>query len=219
MSVKVLTDHRRLLGKARDQGPRPTCLIFACSDAHAAVIGASEPLSAEFLFFHAQRRANRKPDDSSTLSATRAALLDDGQPFESFWPYLSTSPSDPGAWLPPRTAPEDIYKIPSKSSPPAFQSILDSIDLGIPVVVLFTMSDAFYRPVAGVIDHAPHEPLTDVRSHAVLVVGHGLIGAHRALLIRNSWGAAWGLDGHAWVTERYIAPRMKHSAIVKQGGQ
>jgi hypothetical protein len=29
-----------------------------------------------------------------------------------------------------------------------------------------------------------------------------------AILIRNSWGPGWGLEGHAWLTERFLAPRL-----------
>jgi hypothetical protein len=37
MAIDILCDIRPRFGPARDQGPRPTCLAFAISDAHAAL--------------------------------------------------------------------------------------------------------------------------------------------------------------------------------------
>ena len=57
--IIVLRDLRKHFGDARDQGPRPTCLSFAASDAHAALRTGWTPLSCEFAFYQAQRRAGR----------------------------------------------------------------------------------------------------------------------------------------------------------------
>lgn len=53
------------------------------------------------------------------------------------------------------------------------------------------------------------EPL---RRHAVVAVGHGKAGGHRAILVRNSWGAKWGERGHAWLTEAFLGPRIYAAA-------
>ena len=44
----------------------------------------------------------------------------------------------------------------------------------------------------------------DVSGHAVLGVGTGVIDTTRVMLVRNSWGPDWGLQGHAWVSEDYL---------------
>lgn len=64
-----------LFGPARDQGARPTCLAFAASDLHAGVREAWTPLSCEFLFYHAQRRAGRPPTVGEPMPLTRALLV------------------------------------------------------------------------------------------------------------------------------------------------
>jgi hypothetical protein len=82
-SIAIKTDHRQLFGPIRDQGPRPTCLAFAISDLHAALRGPWEPLSCEYLFYHAQRRANRKPHEGTLLTSALDAVRHEGQPHES----------------------------------------------------------------------------------------------------------------------------------------
>ena len=83
MPVQILCDLRSLFGDARDQDQRPTCLAFAASDAHAALRSPWRPLSVEFAFYHAQRRAGRTPHVGATLPAMLEALREDGQPIEA----------------------------------------------------------------------------------------------------------------------------------------
>src|SRR5690242_1650129 len=98
MPVQVLCDLRQHFGSVCDQDQRPTCLAFAASDAHAALRSPWVPLSAEFAFYYAQRRAGRSPHVGATLPAMLDALREDGQPVEANCPYLTTIPTD---WKPP----------------------------------------------------------------------------------------------------------------------
>ncbi len=51
MTVTIACDLRHMLGPARDQGTRLTCMAFAASDTHAAVRPGWEPLSCEFAYY------------------------------------------------------------------------------------------------------------------------------------------------------------------------
>lgn len=42
-------------------------------------------------------------------------------------------------------------------------------------------------------------------AHCVVIVGYD--NARSAVLIRNSWGQAWGLDGHFWMPYQYLLNR------------
>jgi hypothetical protein len=99
--INVSTDLRCLFGPVRDQGARPTCLAFAASDTHAGLRDGWCPLSCEFAFYHAQRRAGRLPTTGSVLSAMLDALRLDGQPREEGWPYLHATPENRSLWRPP----------------------------------------------------------------------------------------------------------------------
>ena len=59
--IKILVDLRNNLGPARDQDPRPTCMAFAASDAHAAARDGWEPLSTEWAYYHALKRDGGLP--------------------------------------------------------------------------------------------------------------------------------------------------------------
>jgi hypothetical protein len=100
-TIAIKRDLRHLFGPIRDQGQRPTCLAFAASDLHAALREPWAQLSCEYLFYHAQKRAKRKPHQGALLPETLDAVRDDGQPHESGWPYLTAPPAHVSEWKPP----------------------------------------------------------------------------------------------------------------------
>ena len=76
-----------------------------------------------------------------------------------------------------------------------------------------TLSDAFYLPDAdGIVER--NEPTDVRRHHAVVAVGHGKRGKVQFVLIRNSWGEAWGTEGYAWISIDYLKPRLTGAAIM-----
>jgi hypothetical protein len=212
--IKITTDLRSLFGPARDQGPRPTCLAFAASDTHAGLREGWAPLSCEFAFYHAQRRGLRKPSTGATLPHMLDALRLDGQPIEQGWPYAPVTPADDKAWAPPAN-PGPLFGRHGASSPASFDAVCAALDKGTPAMMLMSLSNSFYTPDAeGVVSPPPGElPLASVR-HAVIAVAHGTVDGVHAVLVRNSWGAGWGLQGHAWLTTDFIKPRLFGLAVL-----
>lgn len=206
--IEIATDLRPLFGAARDQGARPTCMAFAASDAHAGLRDGWAPLSCEFAFYQAQRRAGRSPAQGALLSAMLDALRGDGQPEEQGWPYLATLPADHGLWKPPAAVGER-YGRDGLSGGQTLASVIALLDKGRPVVILTMLSRSFFMPTSeGVVDPAIDEHPEPSQRHALVAVGHGTVDGATAILVRNSWGADWGIDGHAWLTERFLAPRL-----------
>ncbi|KTE19815.1 peptidase C1 [Sphingopyxis sp. H050] len=211
--IAIKTDLRHLLGPVRDQGARPTCLAFAASDGHAALRDGT-PLSCEYAYFHAQRRGGRAADQGATLSTMLDALRLDGQPAESGWPYLDIVPGD--EWAPPAMA-GPCFGRKGGAATLDFSSILASLDANRPVLLLSTLSVSFFQPTGeGLVDPANDEMPDASLRHAILAVGHGLADGQSAILVRNSWGVGWGVEGHAWLTEKFLKPRLFATAILTE---
>lgn len=206
--IDIVRDLRPLFGPARDQGARPTCLAFAASDTHAGLRDGWAPLSREFAFYAAQKRAGRPPTSGALLSTMLDALRLDGQPDEKGWPYLAAVPADHRLWTPPATV-GPLYGRNGQRDGTDLSSILAALDRDTPVLMLTMLSRSFFQPRGdGVVDPANDELPEPAQRHAVVAVGHGTVDGTPAILIRNSWGPGWGLEGHAWLTERFLAPRL-----------
>jgi len=204
MAVIVTSvDLRSRFGTSRDQGPRPTCLAFAASDAHSAARNMLTSLSTEYLYFTAQQRAKRPPDQGALLSCMLDALRDDGQPEEKGWPYLPTNP-DPTTWSPPSTC-GPMFKRYTRPTVSSVDSIITDLSANIPTVLCLNLPMAFFNPTGdGVVAAVTGDLPNPARRHAVVAIGHGTIDGERAILVRNSWGCRWGIEGNAWMTEAVL---------------
>ena len=212
MPIVVTKDLRAQFGPARDQDPRPTCMAFAASDAHAGARPCWEPLSVEWAYYHALKRDGVQPHQGVHLTTMLTTLRSDGQPVEACWPYITELFTDLAAWKPPSSA-DPIFRRESEDASATVSAIVDRLDQDRPVLFTMSISPAFYRPdTAGVV--ASGEALMLKRVHAVVAVGHGARGAERFILVRNSWGTGWGFDGHAWVDTAYLAPRLVDAATM-----
>ena len=133
--IDIVRDLRPLFGPARDQGARPTCLAFAASDTHAGLRDGWAPLSCEFAFYAAQKRAGRPPTSGALLSTMLDALRLDGQPDEKGWPYLAAVPADHRLWTPPATV-GPLYGRNGQRDGTDLSSILAALDRDTPVLML-----------------------------------------------------------------------------------
>jgi hypothetical protein len=213
MVVTAACDLRHLFGPVRDQGARPTCMAFAGSDAHAAARPGWVPLSCEYAHYYAVKRAGGHAESGATLVGMLSTIRDDGQPPEKVWTYLKP-PIDSTLWKPPGKA-EPLYRRASATTRASLTEVLMRLDAGSPVIMTMSLSDAFYRPdSSGII--AATEPPDHKRRHAVIAVGHGVDKVQKFVLIRNSWGKGWGIDGHAWISEDYLMPRLRGLAEMRE---
>jgi hypothetical protein len=186
-------------------------MAFAASDAHAGVRAGWRPLSVEWAYYHALKRNGGVPHDGATMGGILAALRFDGQPHEEDWPYMAELFTDLTAWVPPKANP--VFRRESATLAATIETMIARIHADEPVLFTMSISTAFFRPDSdGVV--ASSEPLQPRRVHALVAVGHGHRGGDCFLLVRNSWGEAWGLKGHAWVETSYLKPRLLRAATM-----
>lgn len=222
MRLTAIKDFRTALGPVRHQGRRPTCLSFAASDVHRHARQHRELLCVEWLYYHVSQHAGTGPHDGTTMPDTRAVLKSIGQPVEAVWPY-SILPPNPTAWQAP-AAPEELMTCGSTGCGTGLQAVRQRIDDDLPVVIGLYASDTFNQPQSWSYDGAEvilaadlGHPIDDARGHAVTVVGRGEFAGEAVLLLRNSWGDRWAQQGHAWVRESYLGPRLAGAFVISKG--
>jgi len=180
-------------------------LAFATSDAHAALTSPFKELSVEFLFYNAvQQMAAKNPHEGISIKAIGHALSDTGQPLERDWPYIECLPTDIAEWHPPANCPVLKHLLSPSVSP--FDGIINLLTQDCPVIIVLKLSLGFHSPdMDGVVSDT--EKLTFTGLHAVVGVGYGTINGTPSLLVRNSWGATWGVNGHALLSKAYVDNR------------
>ena len=216
MIICVDTDLRSLLGPARDQGCRPTCLAFAATAAHEASRHAACYLSTEYLAFYGAQRSHCTPARGLTQVSVAQALECDGQPAETVWPYSLQMP-DADTWTPP-TTPHKLHRAQVRFSARSVGEVREMVRHGAPVVLIVSITTAMYTPDAqGVVRPGPSDELT-TRRHALLAVGLGHAEDGTYLLVRNSWGRAWGTQGHGWLPEPYVSAHLHSTGFIQNAG-
>ena len=216
--VSPIVDLRSNFAPIRDQGSRPTCLAFAASDAHAALLEHDTELSCEYLYYHAQQIGGRDATTGATVPNILKALESEGQPVESDWPYIRKKPDQVMQdWRPPKKI-GNLYKRNGQRCGQLSDDVVDYLDSRSSVISLIYLCDPFLAARQGQIIAASttSKPNNTMR-HAVVTVGYGTASMGRCFLIRNSWGEGWGDKGYAWIMEDLFAESLFDIAVLKDG--
>lgn len=145
-----------------------------------------------------------------------AILATEGQPEEEGWPYLSELPDDLSVYRPPMDV-GALYGRQSEEQRQDLALIRKALEQQRPAIVLSTLTRQFFQPPRdGVVAHDERDQVFPVPRHAVIAVGYGDCSGQPVILIRNSWGASWGMAGHVWLTEDYLRRHMYGLALLKE---
>lgn len=195
MAEQLRADLRAAFGPVRDQGRRPTCLVFAASSAHEHARNRTDALSPEALFAGAKKRDGLPTTMGTTVSAALGAAEEDGQCEEAAWPYGDASATDATA---------TYYR--ARGAERKRSDLVDTAREGLAdgnvSLLVLTVTDAWYEvDNDGVI--APPGAMDRLEGrHAVVAVGYD--DSRQQLIIRNSWGGGWGDGGYGWLPYQYL---------------
>lgn len=204
MTMNVTVDLRGSMDEIRHQGSRPTCLAFALSELNRVYQKAPETLSADYLYSSAALAVpGWRPGDGLVLSSGLAAVGTPGQPSERQFPYSSTEPTVPLMLLPQYPP---MYKASFIRIAPSVKEIVAFADGGKPLGLVVNLTLTFFDPSKpdGIVTF--EDVALPGHRHAILSVGYGIDSTTQEphVLIRNSWGERWGLNGYGWISQSYI---------------
>ena len=169
-------------------------------------------------------------DTGAYLSTTMAAMTLFGAPPEKYWPYITTlpDPANPSALNFDTEPPAfcyafgqsyqsiEYYRLDSPGVTPAelLRRIKINLAGNLPSMFGFTVYSSYQY--SGTNGHFPFPCPKEkaVGGHAVVAIGYDdakkiknpICGKETtgALLIRNSWGTAWGDKGYGWLPYEYV---------------
>lgn len=185
--------------QARDQGMRPTCIAFALTEVELIAAPGIQALSPEYLYQSAAQQTHGWLPYAGVPLAAALAAATAGQPAEADYPYQAVEPTRP---IPPLVSSFPLYSVPVQYYPTDIAQIIRSLRSGVPIGLGLKLTESFGRPVNGIVAFE-----VDVRPdelHAVTAVGLGWDNTAPYFLVRNSWGAGWGIQGNAWLPATYV---------------
>lgn len=153
-------------------------------------------------------------DRGAYLRSAMGALALFGVPPESYWPYdtakFDHEPSPFVYALGQNFQSLKYFRLDPNGQTPdqVLENVKRYLASGFPSMFGFPVYEEFMNvPASGLV--AMPKPKSHLYGgHAIVAVGYDdniQIGPDKgALLIRNSWGEGWGLDGYAWLSYKYV---------------
>ena len=135
-------DLRSQFGPPRDQDPRPTCMAFAASDAHAgARSSVAATINVEWAYYRAQTRRRCAPRGRDHEWNANALRLEDS-PRKRLALYCRLF-TDIAAWIPPKADP--VYRR-NSSRVPRPSRRFRCLDADHPVLFTMSVPKSFFSP-------------------------------------------------------------------------
>ena len=167
-----------------------------------------------FLYQNALKLSGAVGNVGLNLRVAIKAMIRCGAPPERYWPYeIGRLSASPEAFLYSFRAPYDgavyVRLDERKTNGSATLATVKSfLAAGFPVAFGFSVPSSLCDR-----GNIPYRPTFDsiIGQQAALAVGFDdrwLSGSRGALLVRNSWGHAWGEAGYGWLPYAYVEERL-----------
>jgi hypothetical protein len=244
--IRPLVDLRprfvELALNVKNQGPRPSCAVFAIVSAleyqNAQLTGRPERFSEEYLLWATCKTLNRvsrtpasaagdpggaEPadpgDEGFALAEVVTAVRTYGVPLFDAMPYTAARASDISP--PPELIAQarahrrvSVFALPGRDPVARTANLIHALNAAVPVAVGLRWPQ-FRTLRAGFLSE--QEPLPGA-GHAVTMVGYqnktGAL-ADTVFIFKNSWGARWGAGGYGYATYAYVAKNLEDTALLE----
>ena len=189
-------DLRKNFPPVFNQGPSNSCTANAITSVayfHEKINNKNAKLiSRSDLYHHSMKRSHT--DKGATLKKSMDVLHNKGLCDEKFWPYSwrNARYDPPTTCIAHRKIHSNLkpFNIPSDA-----KCIAYAIRTNHPVVIGTMLTESFYRK-----EKTINGPI--VSKHAMVVVG--VTKNDDYIIIRNSWGKTWNMNGHVIVPRQFI---------------
>jgi C1A family cysteine protease len=239
LTLPATVDLRPYCSPIEDQGALGSCTANATVGlveyferrAHGRFIDASRL----FLYKSTRDLLHWTGDTGAFLRSTMGALALFGVPPEEYWPYSIPSfdiePSSFCYSFAGNYKAISYYRLDPTGTPPPvlLTRIKANVAQGLPPVYGFTVYSSISQAATTGEIPFPAAGEHTIGGHAMLVVGYDdslkitnhTSGASTtgALIVRNSWGTAWGDHGYGYLPYEYVTLRLAADfwSLVKQG--
>ena len=222
MAASPVVDLRPFCSPIVDQGQLGSCTANAAAGLveyfEKRAFGSFIPASRLFIYKATRDLLGMTGDTGAYLRSTMGALALFGAPPEQYLPYdVSKFDVEPSAFCYAFGANFQALQYFRLDPSPltgaqVLQNIKTSLDGGFPSMFGFPVYDEYMNiPANGLVGY-PSANSRLYGGHANDAVGYDdnlMIGPDQgALLVRNSWGTGWGLNGYAWLSYKYVTEQL-----------
>ncbi|MDR3531945.1 MAG: C1 family peptidase [Rhodopila sp.] len=157
-----------------------------------------------FIYYNERVLDNDVPTDAgASISDGAHVVSTQGCPNETLWPYDITKFTD----APPQSAYQDGLQhlaLQVQQVSQDLTSMKEVLASGLPIVIGFTVFESFESDqvtATGIVPMPGHHE-QQVGGHCVVLVGYD--DSQSRFIVRNSWGAAWGIAGYCLMPYAYL---------------